>query len=116
VIGAAQGCLDKLARAGVEAERVKYLPNSVDTERFTPDQERRKRLRAEMGWEGRTIALYHGTHGLAQGLLQVGEAARHLENERDLLIVLLGAGADKPAIKARATELGLRNLALLDPR
>jgi len=116
VIVTAQGCIDKLARAGVDAERVKYLPNSVDTERFTPDPERRKRVRAEMGWEGKTIALYHGTHGLAQGLLQVVEAARYIQNERDLLIVLLGAGADKPAIKARAAELGLRNLALLDPR
>jgi hypothetical protein len=45
-----------------------------------------------MAWEGKTIALYHGTHGLAQGLLQVVEAARYLEDERDLLIVLLGGG------------------------
>jgi colanic acid biosynthesis glycosyl transferase WcaI len=116
VLVTAPGCIDKLARAGVDSWRVRYLPNSVDTDRFTPDPARRKRVRAEMGWEGKTVALYHGTHGLAQGLLQVVETARLLEDERDLLIVLLGDGAEKQIVKDRARELGLRNLLLLDPR
>jgi len=116
VIVTAEGCVGKLAAAGVDPGRVHYLPNSVDTERFTPDAERRTRVRAAMGWEGRTVALYHGTHGLAQGLLQVVETARLLEDERDLRIVLLGDGAEKELVRGRVASLGLRNLELLEPR
>lgn len=116
VIVTAEGCIDKLARADVEAARVRYLPNSVDTERFTPDPQRRERVRAALGWQGQTIALYHGTHGLAQGLLQVVEAARLLADEPGLRFVLLGDGAEKALVAARVRELGLGNVTLMDPR
>src|SRR5206468_188525 len=44
VLVTAPGCIDKLAQAGVDSWRVRYLPNSVDTDRFTPDAARRKRV------------------------------------------------------------------------
>lgn len=116
VIVTAPGCIEKLGKAGVNRHRVHYLPNSVDTETFTPNEERRQKVRKEMGWDNKTIALYHGTHGLAQGLSQVVEAARYLEGENGLEIVLLGDGAEKQLVRGRVRDLGLRNVTLLDPR
>jgi len=116
VLVTSNGCIDRLAAVGVDPRRVRYLPNSVDTDRFTPDPIRRNRVRAELGWEGKTIALYHGTHGVPQGLRQVVEAAKFLENEPNLLIVLLGDGAEKQELKKRAAELQLKNFVLMDPR
>lgn len=116
VLVTAKGCIDRLVCAGVRRERVLYLPPSVDTERFSSDPNRRTHMRAEMGWEGKTIVLYHGTHGMAQGLVYLVEAAKLLEDERDLLIVLMGDGAEKQKVRRRAAELNVRNLLLLDPR
>jgi glycosyltransferase involved in cell wall biosynthesis len=46
---------------GYPGERLVILPNGVDTERFRPAEPReREVLRRELGWEGRTVALFAG--------------------------------------------------------
>ena len=116
VVVTAEGCIDKLARYGIPREQLAYLPNSVDTERFTFDAERRARVRKERGWrDEQIIALYHGTHGLSQNLSVVVEAAHRLRELQNVRFVLIGDGADKPAVIARAKELGVTNVDCLDP-
>ncbi len=116
VIVTAEGCIDKLAGYGISRDQLEYLPNSVDSERFVFDPERRRRVRAERGWnEGQIIALYHGTHGMAQNLCQVVEAAARLRDLKHIRFVLIGDGADKPAVMRRAAELGVGNVDFLAP-
>lgn len=116
VVVTAEGCIEKLARYGISRDQLKYLPNSVDTERFAFDAERRRRVRAERGWrDEQIIALYHGTHGMAQNLSQVVDAAAQLRELRHVRFVLIGDGADKPAVMKRASELGVDNVDFLAP-
>jgi glycosyltransferase involved in cell wall biosynthesis len=61
------------------------------------------------------LAVYAGTHGAANGLGVLVEAARalHLAGERRVRIVLAGEGAEKTALLAAAA--GLPNITFLDP-
>lgn len=116
VVVTAEGCVEKLAAYGIPRDQIAYLPNSVDTERFTFDPARRARVRQERGWrDGEIVALYHGTHGLSQNLGSVVEAAHQLRDLKALRFVLIGDGAEKPMLVARAKELGTSNVDFLKP-
>jgi glycosyltransferase involved in cell wall biosynthesis len=116
VIVTAKGCIDKLGDAGVDRDRVIYLPNSVDTEQFQPSEARRKEVRKEWGFENKVVCLYHGTHGLAQGLVQVVETAARLQHRTDIRFVLVGSGAEKKLVEERVAALGLKNVELHGPQ
>ena len=51
--------------------------------------------------------------GLSQGLHTVIEAAALLKDYPDIVIVFIGEGVKKPALQARASELGLTNVRFL---
>lgn len=110
------GCVDKLRSYGLPDSQISYLPNSVDTVRFAPDPIRRQHVRAARGFsEEDVVALYHGTHGLSQGLSTVIDAASRLAHLSNLKFVLIGDGADKSSVVAHASSLGLRNVQFLEP-
>jgi glycosyltransferase involved in cell wall biosynthesis len=53
------------AAAGLPAERITYLPNGVDRERFScPDPTRLERLRDELGLQGKRVVAFIGSLSL----------------------------------------------------
>lgn len=102
------GMLDRLAARGVPREKLFLLTNGVDTSIYAPaapDYELAVRLRID----GRKVFLYAGTHGLAQGLDVILDAAKATADP-EILYVLAGEGAEKEALVARAEKLGLTNV------
>lgn len=91
------------------ARRVDLVPNGVDVTMFDPEA-RGAAFRAAHGLEGKFIALYAGALGLSNDLGVVLAAAAALDDEPGIAIVLLGDGKERPALEARARELGLRNV------
>jgi glycosyltransferase involved in cell wall biosynthesis len=63
----------------------------------------------------RPIALYAGLHGLAQGLDQVLEAARRMENEPAAEIFLVGDGPVKEELMSQARKMGLEHVHFIEP-
>ena len=116
VLVTSEGCIDKLAQAGIARERVAYLPNSVDVEHFSPNPERRAHVREQWGWSDKVVCLYHGTHGLAQGLVQVVDAAALLREDLRIQFVLIGSGAEKSIVQERVRALGLTNVEMHGPQ
>jgi len=68
----------------------------------------------ELRMRGKFVVAYAGTHGLANALGTLLEAAALLR-DRPIAFVLVGAGPDKPALVHRAAELGLANVQFFDP-
>src|SRR5438477_5070154 len=102
------GMVDRLAARGIPREKLFLLTNGVDTSVYTPaapDHELARRL----GIDGHKVFLYAGTHGMAQGLDVILDAAKMTTNT-DVLYVLAGEGAEKDALVARAAKLGLANV------
>ncbi|MEO3471372.1 glycosyltransferase family 4 protein [Roseomonas sp. CAU 1739] len=102
-----------LARGAVAAD-VHVVPNGCDLGLFGPHV---AGWRPEAAGSHECIALYAGAHGRANGLGTLLDAAAFLRagGEHRLRILLVGDGAGKPALVARAQAEGLTNVTFLDP-
>lgn len=94
------------------AAAVHVVPQGADLDLFGP---RIAPWRPESAGSGELLAVYAGTHGAANGLGALVGAARalHGAGERRVRLVLVGEGAEKPALIAAAA--GLPNITFLDP-
>lgn len=107
---------DTLMRRGIDGGKIEVVTNGVDIDRFSP-RPKDAALQAELGFEGCFVAGYIGTHGMAHALETLIDAMHQLQQHpagQDIRLLLLGDGARKAAVKARANELGLRNVRFVD--
>ncbi len=96
------------------AEKISVVQNGVETELFTPncvdDQ-----LKRELAAEGKLVACYIGTMGMAHGLDTLLQAAADLQRScPQVRFVLVGDGAERENIAAQSRALGLSNLRIVD--
>jgi putative colanic acid biosynthesis glycosyltransferase WcaI len=92
-------------------ERVRVIPNFVDTESLAPG-DRENSYRREFGLSGKTVVMYAGNVGLSQSLETVLEAAAALAVEEDVVFVINGQGARRDEIERAAR--GLPNVVFVD--
>jgi glycosyltransferase involved in cell wall biosynthesis len=105
-----------LIERGIDGSKIHVVTNGVDVARFSP-REKDATVLQRHGLEGKFVAGYIGTHGLAHALDTVLDAARELKSAPDgdrFRFVLLGNGANKAALKQRAAEEGLDNVVFVD--
>lgn len=105
-----------LAKRGVRDDKIDVVTNGVDLTRFAPRQ-RPAALAERLGVKDCFVAGYVGTHGLAHGLDTLLDAAALLANTpgaAHIRILLLGHGARKEALVARAAEMALSNVIFVD--
>jgi glycosyltransferase involved in cell wall biosynthesis len=97
------------------AEKVLFLPNGVDIERFkpkAPDEDLRQRL----GLSDRFVLIYPGNHGYAHALHRVLEAAVLLRDSHPKAFFLfVGGGSEKDRLVAMAAKFQLRNVMFHPP-
>ena len=94
----------------IEPERIVYLPNGVDLERFATTA---ARGRPDGKEEGRPFTvMYVGAHGPANALDTLLEAAKILKEQgcRDIHIALVGDGQEKPRLQELARRWALNNV------
>lgn len=103
------GIRDAVA-ATVGVERTLPLPNGVDTDLFRPDVAPCGLNTGEIGF------VYAGTHGYAQGLDVLLDAADLLADQPDIVILLVGDGPEKARLVEAARSRGLGNVRFLDSR
>lgn len=105
-----------LTARGVDAGKVAVVTNGVDLERFQP-LEKDAALGQTLGLEGKFVAGYIGTHGMAHALETLLTAAEKLGEEPGgdgFLLLLLGDGAAKADLQAMARDRGLANVIFVD--
>lgn len=107
---------ETLIRRGVDASKIHVVTNGVDIRRFNP-RDRDAELVARYGLEGKFVAGYIGTHGMAHALDTILDAAISLKDTPDgdnFCFILLGDGANKAYLIRRAREAGLGNVRFVD--
>lgn len=114
LIGLSPGIVDGIARRGVERERIALVPNGCDLDIFT---DKVVPWRPEGVNKDDLMAVYTGTHGAANGLDAVLDAAAVLKQKHrnDIKLVLVGQGKSKPALTERARREQLDNVIFHDP-
>ena len=113
LIGLSPGIVDGITRRGVAPARVTFIPNGSDLAYFGRGE----------GWRppgvGATdlLAVFSGTHGIANGLGAALDAAAELKRRRraDITLVLVGQGKLKATLQQRARDEQLDNVLFLDP-
>ena len=94
----------------VSAEKISVVPNGVETRIFSP-QIPNHDLRNSIGADGKFVASFIGTMGLAHGLnTLIAAAERFQRTAPDILFMLVGEGADRARITAIAEAKGLSNI------
>ncbi|MBP0438570.1 glycosyltransferase family 4 protein [Tianweitania sediminis] len=104
-----------LAARGIDADKITVVTNGADLRRFQP-MPKDPQLSAQMRLSDTFVVGYIGTHGLAHGLDALIDTARLLRERgaNDIRILMLGDGAEKRTLQARAADEGLSNLLFLD--
>ena len=113
LIGLSPGIVDGIISRGIKREKVAMIPNGCDLDIFAIEPD---------GWRPKGVektdlmAIFTGTHGLANGLDAVIEAASELQNrkQQEIKLVLVGNGMKKAALQKRAQELKLSNVIFHD--
>jgi len=91
--------------------RVLFLPNGVDTSLFAPCEKDAALLR-ELNIGNARIFVYAGTHGVAQGLETLLDAAVLLRDS-NITILFIGDGPTKKRLVNKATEQHVKNVVFL---
>jgi len=114
IVVVTQGIRARLIERGFPSEKLTFIPNGSDTERFHPQPEAASALRRQLGLEGRFLVIYAGIHGIAQGLETVLEAAHRLADIPDIHFLFVGDGPSKPQLLQLKEKLRLRNVTMME--
>ena len=114
LIGLSPGIVEGITRRGVGADRVAMIPNGCDLGIFA---NKAQAWRPEGVRAGDLMAVFAGTHGIANGLGAALDAAAELRRRgrADIKLVLIGDGHLKEALVARARREDLQNVVFCEP-
>jgi glycosyltransferase involved in cell wall biosynthesis len=101
---------DRLVRMGVPPERITYLPNGVDRERFAAsDPLKLAALREQLGLQGQQVVAFIGSLSLPSHPVDLLLDAYQIVKERlpDSRLLIVGGGEEYERLVARVQELGL---------
>lgn len=114
LIGLSPGIVDGIVRRGVSRERIALVPNGCDLDIFsgTVAPWRPPHVNAND-----LLAAFTGTHGMANGLDAVLDAAAELKRRgrKDIKLLLIGQGKLKAGLRERAQREQLDNVVFHDP-
>ncbi len=97
---------------GLAEGKITVIKNGVDLS-FYQSGVSGVELARQLGVEGRFVAAYVGTHGMAHHLETVLEAAAMTENP-NIVYLLVGDGAERHRLLALRDQMGLKNVVMLD--
>jgi glycosyltransferase involved in cell wall biosynthesis len=111
VVALSPGMAEGVIKKGVPPEHVSVIPNASDLELFRPGLDGRE-FRERFELEGKTVLLYFGTMGEANGLSFVLDGAAELKRRGrdDIAILLHGDGRERDLLEARKAREDLHNV------
>ena len=114
LVGLSPGIVNGIAARGIDKARIMMVPNGCDLDLFTCPA---APWRPEGVRDDQLLAIFAGTHGRANGLDAVLNAAAVLKERcrDDVRIALVGQGSEKARLQRRAHTEKLDNMVFLDP-
>ena len=114
IIGLSPGMVEGIAKRSAIDKPIALIPNGCDLDIFN---QRTKVWRPNIISEKDFLVLYAGTHGLANGLDAVLDAAAELKarERHDIKILFVGDGKEKARLQARAKKELLDNVVFHEP-
>ena len=104
----------ELIERGVDGEKIKVVLNGVDLTKYEPSLSKDASLAQQYGLEGKFVAGYIGTHGMAHGLEHIVDVAERLQSNDDIRVVFAGGGAARQKVVDLVEKKQLKNVVLID--
>lgn len=115
ITGQTQGIVDNI-KFRFPNKKVYWLPNGVDVDFYNPELYSKNDFRIKNGFKIEdTLFFYGGILGHAQGLQTVLKAAKIVESNTSIQIILQGAGPEKKELLKLKESLQLGNVHFLPP-
>lgn len=111
IIVISEGFKNNLLKKGVNAGKIKIIPNWVDTE-FVRPLARDNHVSEKLALKDKFVVMYAGTISLSSivSLNSLLDAAALLQNDQDILIVIVGEGLKKDSLVEKAEKMKLTNI------
>ncbi|WP_051155369.1 glycosyltransferase family 4 protein [Noviherbaspirillum massiliense] len=107
-----------LCQHGMARDKFHYIPNGIELDEWKAEVNElplaHRSLLKAFREKGRFVVCYAGTHGLANALDGLLDAAKLLVDQ-PVDFLLVGQGPDKHRLQQRAREMELNNVHFLDP-
>jgi glycosyltransferase involved in cell wall biosynthesis len=113
IISVTESFRRELIDRGIDGAKIDVVLNGVDLARYAPAAEKDSDLAKCYGLEGKFVAGYIGTHGMAHGLEHIVDAAELLQHRDDIRFVFAGGGAARKKLETYVRERQLNNVVLI---
>jgi len=112
-IGLSPGICKGIEKKGIAPKRINFIPNGCDLEIFGADNISKPDEIRDTDF----VAIYSGTHGIANGLDAVLNAAKvlKLRGRKDIKIAFIGEGKTKDDLMRKASRENLDNCLFYPP-
>ena len=114
LVALSPGIAKGIKKRGIKSENITLIPNGCDIEIF---EDTSKSWRPAEIDDRDFLAIYTGTHGVANGLNSVLDAAVELKGRgrKDIKILLIGNGKLKPSLMDQVNKEDIDNIIFHDP-
>lgn len=105
---------------GIPDNKISVVKNGVDLSVFDQNStENTEEIEALLGLSAaelsqKMVCAYVGTHGMAHHLETIIQAAAQLKQDKNILFVMVGAGAERASLLEQKQSLELNNLIMLE--
>lgn len=113
IISVTNSFKSELIERGVEPNKIKVVLNGVDLSSFASQTDKDQEFVNTYSLNGKFIAGYIGTHGLAHSLDNIVKAAELLQAEDGIKFVFAGGGADRVRIEELVVKNNLSNIVMI---
>lgn len=104
----------ELIERGIDGSKIDVVLNGVDLTKYEPAEQKDAELAKRYSLQGKFVAGYIGTHGMAHGLENIVGVAEQLKDHEDIRIVFAGGGATRQKVVDLVSEKNLTNVVLID--
>ncbi|HUX95576.1 MAG TPA: glycosyltransferase family 4 protein [Bacteroidales bacterium] len=109
--------LDYMVKHGLNPDKFNYIPNGINLDEWKNEKELPQEIAKLIEYliiNENTLIAYTGTHGLANALESLIDAAAMMQNMK-VAFILVGSGPEKEQLKKKALTLNLGNVYFLNP-
>ncbi len=102
-----------IMKRGIVEERLSIITNGADLNQFKPIPKNENEVSKQYGLDDKFVVSFIGTHGMAHGLDTVLDAAKRLKDEKDILFLLVGDGAERQRLVQEKKKRDLGNILMV---
>ena len=115
IVSVTKSFVAHIAERRGDASGIAVIHNGVDLTTFVKSGSGID-VRRKLGLEGKFIATYVGTHGMAHGLRTILDAAEILKADKRIAFLMVGDGAELRSLQADRAARKLENVAIIGQR